>query len=565
MKIKLFILLLGVILSASCTKLDLNPLSEASSENWYSNPDQIEIALNDLYREYLYTLERNFITDRWTDDWAQRTKVYEYAVGAITSEWSVSIELWNNSYKGISRANRVLESLPALETEYSQEVLDELKAEACFFRAFFYSRLITLYGDVPFYTETMTIEEAFEIGRTDVQTVLQQVYADFDYAIDNLPLENSGSSGVYRVNKGAAIAMKARTALYMSDWQVVVEETEACMALNKYSLYPDYGEYFRLKTIEDETIFAIPRSYEYGFYYSSKGFILRTAGGTADAQPSWSLLASYLCTDGQPIDESLLFDPSNPFKNRDPRCTETFVEHGTEHVGYIYQPHPDTLKVLNVETGQLVTNLDCKANTPWAAFSCNMLKKGVVITWRAADGRYQDNPIILMRYADILLMYAEAKIELDEIDQSVLDAINRVRARAYGVDLTETSLYPPVTTTDQVELRRALRLERRIEFAWEGRRFWDLHRWRFFEEAFIPYYGHHPYALLKERIVDAGLWFWPWTPEIDENGIPDFDPMFEAGLIALYVERHFEPKQYLWPIPNTEVLINKNIEQNPLY
>ena len=112
---------------------------------------------------------------------------------------------------------------------------------------------------------------------------------------------------------------------------------------------------------------------------------------------------------------------------------------------------------------------------------------------------------------------------------------------------------------------RALRLERRIEFAWEGRRFWDLHRWRFFEEAFIPYYGHHPYALLKERVVDAGLWFWPWTPEIDENGIPDFDPMFEAGLISLYVERHFESKQYLWPIPNTEVLINENIDQNPLY
>lgn len=559
------IIFVGAILLAACTKLDLNPLSEASSENWYSTPEQFEIALNDLYREYLWTLERNLTTDRFTDDWAQRTKIYEFAVGAITSEWGTSTTVWNNTYKGISRANRILEYLPDIEGKYSEEIINELKAEACFFRANFYSLLITLYGDVPFYTETMTIEEAFDIGRTDKNTILQQVYDDFDFAIEYLPLENSGSGGITRVNRGAAMAMKARAALYMSDWQVVVDATQACMALDKYSLYPDFAEYFRLKTIEDETVFAIPRSYEFGFYYSSKGFILRTAGGTADAQPSWRLFAAYPCTDGLPIDESPLFNPRTPFENRDPRCTATIVEHGTEHVGYIYQPHPDTLKVLNVETGQLVTNKDSKANTQWAAFNCLMLKKWVTINWRAADGRFMDFPIVIMRYADVLLMYAEAKIELDEIDQTVLDAINTVRSRAYGVELSETTQYPQITTTDQVELRRAVRLERRIEFAWEGRRFWDLHRWRFFEEAYQPYYGHHPLALLRERISDPGLWFWPSTPDIDENGIANFEPMFDAGLIALYVDRYFDPKQYLWPIPNTEVLINDNIDQNPGY
>lgn len=565
MKLKLFIISVGIILLTSCTKMDLNPLSEASSENWYSNSDQVEIALNDLYREYLWDLYVNFATDRWIDDYSQRTKVYEFAVGAITSEWSVSISVWNNTYKGISRVNRILENLPKLEGKISDVLLNEFRAEACFFRAVFYTRLITLYGDVPFFTQTMTIEEAFQMGRTKKETVLQQVYEDFDYAIEHLPLSNSGSGKEFRVNKGAALAMKARTALYMSDWQITVDAAQACIDLNKYSLYPDYGEYFRSKKIEDETIFAIPRSYELGYYYNSKGFSTRTSGSTADAQPSWDLLAAYLCTDGLPIDESPLFDPRKPFENRDPRCTATFVEHGTEHMGYIYQPHPDSLKVLNVETGQLVKNLDSKGNTPWAAFNCMMLKKYVTSSWKQIEGGYFDFPLIIMRYADLLLMYAEAKIELNEIDQSVLDAINKVRARAYKVDISATSEYPAVTTTNQAELRRILRLERRVELAWECNRFWDLHRWRFFEEAFKPYYGHHPLALLKEKITDPGLWFWPMTPEIDENGIADFGPMFEAGLISLYVDRHFEPKQYLWPIPNTEVLINDNIEQNPGY
>lgn len=565
MKTNIFILLIGFILTVSCTDLNLDPLSEASSGNWYSNPDQVELALNDFYREYLWLLERNFQTDRWTDDWAQRQVAYSFAVGSITSEWSEAEEVWKNTYKGISRANRILENLTELEEKFPSEQINKLKAEASFFRANFYARLITLYGDVPFYTEVISIDEAFEMGRVDREIVLEQVYKDFDFAINNLPLNNTGSGGEFRADKGSALAMKARTALYMSDWSVVVESTKAAMNLDKYSLYPDYGEYFRSKEIESETIFAIPRDYSLENYDSSRGFILRTAGGTADAQPSWGLFAAYLNTDGLPIDESPLFDPKHPFKNRDPRLSETIVEHGTEHVGYIYQPHPDTLEVLNVETGQMVTNRDSKANTPWAAFNCLMLKKWVVNSWRASDGRYNDAPIVIMRYADLLLMYAEAKIELDDIDQSVLEAINTVRARAYKTDISATHEYPAVTTTNQSDLRRVVRLERRIELAWEGRRFWDLLRWRMFEEAYKPYYGHHPLALLKERIVDPGLWFWPWTPEIDDNGIADFGPMHDAGLIALYVERNFDEKQYLWPIPNSEVVSNENIEQNPGY
>lgn len=559
--------MLSILLVASCADLDLNPPSSASSGNWYSDIDEITISINDFYREYLYELELAWWTDRRTDDWAQREEIYEFVAGNVTSEWSASETFWQNSYKGISRVNRVLEAIDNLQKNgnSSDVVLTQLKAEALFFRAFFYSRLINTFGDVPFYTTSVDLEDAWRMGRTDVQTILEQIYNDFDYAIANLPVENS-SLGYKRVDRGAAMALKARTALYQEDWQTAEEAAKACMDLGVYSLYPDYGEYFMSKNYECETIFMIPRSIELGHSSAVKNFMPRTGGGNAVAQPSWELLAAYTCTDGLPIDESPLFDPHKPFKNRDPRCTYTIVEHGTVLNGYVFEPHPDSTTVMNYNAGKKVNNKDARnSKNPYCAYNCMQLRKGVCSEW--TELLKNEMPIIIMRYADVLLMYAEAKIEQNEIDQSVLNTINDVRARAYKVGREQVDSYPAVRTTDQTELRRILRLERRMEFAWEGRRFWDLKRWRWFEKAFAcDYYGCLTASDLKKKIVDQKLWLWPETPVIDEDGFADFKPMADKGLIQMYVDRNFDPKTYLWPIPNEDILISDGaLTQNPGY
>lgn len=559
--------MLSILLVASCADLDLNPPSSASSGNWYSDIDEITISINDFYREYLYELELAWWTDRRTDDWAQREEIYEFVAGNVTSEWSASETFWQNSYKGISRVNRVLEAIDNLQKNgnSSDVVLTQLKAEALFFRAFFYSRLINTFGDVPFYTTSVDLEDAWRMGRTDVQTILEQIYNDFDYAIANLPVENS-SLGYKRVDRGAAMALKARTALYQEDWQTAEEAAKACMDLGVYSLYPDYGEYFMSKNYECETIFMIPRSIELGHSSAVKNFMPRTGGGNAVAQPSWELLAAYTCTDGLPIDESPLFDPHKPFKNRDPRCTYTIVEHGTVLNGYVFEPHPDSTTVMNYNAGKKVNNKDARnSKNPYCAYNCMQLRKGVCSEW--TELLKNEMPIIIMRYADVLLMYAEAKIEQNEIDQSVLNTINDVRARAYKVGREQVDSYPAVRTKDQTELRRILRLERRMEFAWEGRRFWDLKRWRWFEKAFAcDYYGCLTASDLKKKIVDQKLWFWPETPVIDEDGFADFKPMADKGLIQMYVDRNFDPKTYLWPIPNEDILISDGaLTQNPGY
>ena len=160
-------------------------------------------------------------------------------------------------------------------------------------------------------------------------------------------------------------------------------------------------------------------------------------------------------------------------------------------------------------------------------------------------------------------MYAEAKIELNQIDQSVLDAINSVRARAYKVDKTAVDQYPAVTTTNQKELRKTIRFERRMEFAKEGLRYMDLIRWKLATKALS---GKNNYGILypypEERLAD---WFWPITPEIDDDAIADFTELEKMGAATILSTRNWNDRQYLWPIPTKEILINENLKQNPGY
>ena len=562
---KIFYFLAAGILLGSCTKLDLNPLSEGSSENWYSDETEIALSLNDLYRTYLWSLELNLETERMTDNWTQRQAVHAYAAGSITSEWNMAEDVWLSTYKGITRANTILTSLDNAVGNISEARLKQFEGEARFMRAALYGRLIFLYGDVPFYTDYISIDDAFELGRTDKNVIKQQVYEDFDIAIANLPVSYGGSD-LQRVTKGAAYAFKARTALYMGDWAIARDAAKACIDLGVYTLHPDFADYFLSKTRNSpETIFALPQSLALNQFWATTNFYPRTHGGNAVAVPSWELFAAFPCTDGLPIDESPLYDPRNPFENRDPRCAETLVAFNSVFIGIEYDPNPYTTKVMNYNTGQLINNRAARTVDQFASYNGMALKKGVDEEW--VDDKRSDFDIKIMRYADVLLMYAEAKIELNDIDQSVHDAINRVRARAYKVDYTNTAAYPAVTVTDQAELRTIVRNERRIELAWENRRYDDIVRWRIAEKVLTkPIYGMLDPNDLKAQVVDQGLWFFPSVTEIDEDGLPDFGPMHATGLIKILVARNFDAtRQYLWPIPSKEIIINDNLVQNPGY
>ena len=468
-----------------------------------------------------------------------------------------------------------MEALDKLEGKYSTTELNTLRAEARFFRAFAYSRLITLWGDVPFYVTSITPEEAFEMGRTDKAVVLKQIYDDYDYAAENLPVANN-NSGATRVDKGTAYAYKARTALYQHDYGTAAKAAQDCMDLEVYDLAPDYGELFRDKTRgSKEVIFSVAHSSDLELDENGKpttqaigSFIARSAGGTHNAQPSWELLAVYEMTNGKTIDEpGSGFDPHDPFANRDPRCLETFAAPGSRIYGIEWNPAPNALEVMDYTQNRMITNKDSKGGSDASncAYNGCCLRKGAQESWRTT--LYNDNPVILMRYADVLLMYAEAKIELGEIDATVLACINDVRARAYGTTRTQTNDYPSITTTDQTALRKVLRRERRVEFAWENLRYFDLLRWHQFENAF----GHNMYGFTRtanraKEYFAAGNWFWPEAPTFDKDGFPSFEAMADGTYIVQHGERKYDEKIYLWPLPSDDVLImNGKLVQNPGY
>ena len=547
-KIHVLICMIALLSVTSCVNLDLNPPSAASSENWFSSPEEVRISLNDFYRSTFFVIEEGWTLDRNTDDWAQRTNIYTIAAGSLNASSTSNPNIktvWSYTYKNISRANRILEALDKLEGKYSTTELNTLRAEARFFRAFAYSRLITLWGDVPFYVTSITPEEAFEMGRTDKAVVLKQIYDDYDYAAENLPAANN-NSGATRVDKGTAYAYKARTALYQHDYGTAAKAAQDCIDLEVYDLAPDYGELFRDKTRgSKEVIFSVAHSSDLELDENGKpttqaigSFIARSAGGTHNAQPSWELLAVYEMTNGKTIDEpGSGFDPHDPFANRDPRCLETFAAPGSRIYGIEWNPAPNALEVMDYTQNRMITNKDSKGGSDASncAYNGCCLRKGAQESWRTT--LYNDNPVILMRYADVLLMYAEACLEKGDI-VGARKYLNQVRKRAresspldakrviqkYVPDTKSTSL-PDITSDNVAEVRLAIWNERRFEFACEGIRRMDLMQQERYGEIMTAVYSNG-YAT---EDVDKGRYY---TKERELFPIPQNDIDLSRGALV---------------------------------
>lgn len=572
MKKSIFAALAAAALLTACVDLDLSPRSQGSSENWYSTAQELEFSLNALYQPSMWYTEawRLWPTDRWTDDWNQRTQTYDWLGGTISTTWSEGANTWSNYYKGIARANTIIQSIDKAKDNLSDAQIAQYVGEAKFFRASFYSYLITLFGDVPYYDSTMTLEEAYNMGRKDRNYILDKIYKDFDDAAEALPTSYSGAQ---RVTKGTALAMKARAALFMNDWKTCAAAAKACMDLGVYSLHADYRELFLSKTkTSSELIFALPASNELGKHSydeaATRSFYPRNNGGTSVAQPSWHLFFAYTCTDGKNVEDSPLYDPADPFKNRDPRLSELCVPFDSEFMDYIYNPRPSATTTLQVSTGKQVKNNDTKVVSKDCSYNGLVLKKFVDEEW--IDDRLTDTPMRIIRYADVLLMYAESKMEMNQIDASVFDALNSIRARAYKCKVSETGKYPAISESDQTKLRRIIRNERRCELAWEGRRWFDIIRWRIAEEVLgnnAPIYGLPGNSQVAEN-EKSGYWIFPkdFRPHMRASSSIDMSDM--QNYPKYFTENQhcsFVPRQYLFPIPENERVVCRKLTQNPGY
>lgn len=538
-----------LVLIASCKKLDRFPLDSPSSSTFYSNKTEMDLAVAALYNPGLYIED----SEEFTDNFWDRTSVgNEIIHGTSTNQSGNFLNLWTPCYKAIARANGVLDNINKPQ-DVTAAYRAQAAAQARFVRAYMYYALVVKFGAVPLITTTETLQQSYKQTRTPVATIQKFVYDELDYAASVLPA--SYSSGLQYFTKGAALGIKARFALDMSDWATAADAASKVMALNVYKLYPSYRNLF-LKAGEhsSEIMMSFPRSAAYNITYSIQYTISRLAGGYASNIPTLELIDSYECTDGNTIDKSPLYNYKKPFANRDPRLGATIVTPDSTFLGYVFENHPDSTLVFSTKANKKVTNADNKNSTnPFASYTGYLFKKTIDDS-QLANYAAVDLDQIVMRYAEVLLIYAEAKTEQGQIDQSVLDAVNMVRARAYGVSLAATTAYPAVKTTDQTALRRIIRRERRVEFAFEGLRYQDLLRWKLAEKAFNkPVYGIP---------VNKADYPFPGTPTFDADDIPSYSAF--ASKLSVIDQRSFNPaKNYLWAIPYAELALNPGLGQNP--
>lgn len=567
-------LLISTVLLAltACESMDLVPKSQGNTASWYTTETELNLAVNEFYI-LGYWQEPLSSSEQWSDNTTYRLQNRNPNSGGCVLDGTLNGQqyevyaLWQQSYKLIARANTMIEHMD--NASVSEALKKRYFGEAYFARACKYADLTFFYGDVPYMDQTLTISEAEANGRMPVAEVKARTYEDFDKAIEYLPVSYQSGSHIH-ATKGAALAMKARYALYMHDYDIAEESAKACIDLNVYSLNTSFSELFLQQTkMVPEKIFAIPRSIEndvvLDMWFVNNG-LPRNAGGYGSYNPSWDLFASFLCTDGLPIDESPLFDPHNPFKNRDPRCAMTIVEFGSNHCGFEFDPSPAAKEIMNYTTGKKQSNQDTRIVAQYTSYNGLLWKKGIDASWME-NGHKVEQDYTIMRYADLLLIYAEALIEQNKDLDAAADIINQVRSRAYGVSKSQTDAYPAVKAVDQIQMRKAVRIERRMEMAMENQRLQDLMRWDLAVKALNGYNYillMDPNAVLTE-VVNKGNWFWGMTPMIDEDGLADFSALFNAGLCTTGAERKFPARQMLWPIPTHDMELCSGLTNNPGY
>ncbi len=423
---------------------------------------------------------------------------------------------WANLYAGVRAANSFLANVDRVETT-NVNLINRLKGEVRTLRAYFYTRLAALFGDVPLVTTEITLEESKSLTRTPVSQVWDFISAELTAAADLLPTTQADRG---RITKGAALGIKARAMLYAGRFQDAADAASDVMDLGVYSIYNSYDNLFSYAAENNSEVILDIQFIDDAYSNNIFNIVAQSSMNSRSLfVPTKNLVDAYEMTNGLDINATGSgFDPYNPYANRDPRLGYSiFVPGDVLPNGKVFDPRPTST------TGDAVGSTFVVSPTGFN------LEKYV----NAEDlGNPQNCGInlILMRYAEILLTYAEAKVELNQIDATVYDAINEIRQRP-DVNM------PAITTgKSQAELRDIVRHERLVELAFEGLRFFDIRRWQIAEDV------------MPGKVY--GMTF--------VNGSGDLETVE-----VLAWENFFNQRNYLWPVPQQERELNPGLGQNP--
>lgn len=487
----------------------------------------------------------------------------QFATGTVNAN-IVPDDVWRFSYANIRAVNQFLKHLPAIP--FNATLKAQTKAEARFLRAWYYTMLLQHYGGVPLIGDAIfNATDPIPARRSSYRACVEYIIAEAEAAAQDLPVKQSGSQ-YGRVSRGACMALKARVLLFAASplfndggqakgmagldsivaypdvepdrWRQAAKAARDVIALNAFSLYYDstsiagqkgYG-FQRLFTQRFNDEYILARMMDINKYLESI-WDAPSRGGAGGPFPYQEIVDAFPMANGKEItDPTSGFNPAYPYQNRDPRLGYSILHDSSlRKVFAANQPAPLALYINTGVTPAVPASGDAVyRGTPTGYYIFKMVDPGIINNDLASSARV----LPLMRFAEVLLNFAEATNEADGPTPEVYQAVEALRRRA-GLRPYELQ-----AGLSKEKMRDIIRKERRIELAFEGHRFFDVRRWLIADET--------------ENKLMHGL-------EVNRNGAQVSYKRFEVR------KHNFSKAMYLWPLPMAEIAKSPESQQNPHY
>jgi hypothetical protein len=482
---KYIIILIGSLFWASCSDelLEKYPINTLNPSIFWENEKDATAAINNLYTQL--PDQRNWIYSEMMTDHAigssgdnGRNNILE---GTTDSNTGTFKTYWTDYYTRIRAANYFLENIENVQ-DMDAALRARMIGEAKFIRAFAYLSLVMDFGDVPLITKTLSVSEGASVTRTSRFEIFNFIINEMDQVAPALPSRSTlfaNGKEIGRVTSGAALALKARAALYAGTiaknfgganandyFTKSLAASDAVINSGQYELYNDYSKLFSYAAeYSKEIIFS--RTYTKDFlptpFFMNNAPRELTGRATIDLSISKSLVNQFqMKASGMSITNSNSgYNPNDPYLGRDPRLEATLFLPAYDNTSYCstvkgkrwdVRPNlPASLKVADV-----ISDQGGGTKTGFA------MKKYINVTEDAGQGSNDGTNLILIRYADVLLMNAEARIELNQGMDVAVARINLVRERATMPKL-ENSGYAAADLSNQAKMREIVQQERTVE------------------------------------------------------------------------------------------------------
>jgi len=484
---QVFFLALLIVSVSACKKnaLDVPPKGFLTDAAAFSSEANADLVLNDIYSNLPDLNNETQNSDQYTDNsacgasWETGQSVIRAnslnpsnAIDGPAGSWK-----WETVYANIRKCNIFLQNVAANKAKFSDTWYTKRVGEATYLRAFYYSLLYTNYGGVPLISQPLdnrTGDDIFIARGTADQTVAF-IEADCDAAATALPVTSENG----RATKGAALTLKGWVELFAASplsnttndaakWTKAATTNQQVINLGQYTLFPDYaGQFLSPNNWNKETIFAR------GYAAPNRGHkregilgpVIVNGGQQAwgNLAPTQNLIDEYEMDNGKPItDPTSGYDPQNPYIHREPRFYRSIVYDGSTWQGDIFKSRIGGNNEIDLSSSSDISNTGYNGKKTLD----ESIRGQTSLNTTQGTSNY-----IFFRYAEVLLSYAEAQNEAAGPDASVYAAVNQVRQRTGSA----LPVLPAGLTKDQ--MRDAIRRERRIEFVFEDKRWYDIRRW----------------------------------------------------------------------------------------